>query len=91
MSYCEGLPICRYTEGPSWSGQKAMMSPGLACALMAAATSLACVRCVVTFWADDTSPATTANPTITTRTLGLSSVTVPSATRRRKGRNTTAA
>ena len=32
------------------------MSPGLACALMAAATALACVRCVVTFWADDIRP-----------------------------------
>ena len=67
------------------------MSPGLACALMAAATASAWVRWVVTFWADETSPATTASPTTTTRTLGLSSVVVPSATRRRKGRKTTAA
>ena len=67
------------------------MSPGLASALMAAATLFAWVRCVVTFWAEDTRPATTASPTTTTRTFGLSSVVVPSATRRRKGRNTTAA
>ena len=38
------------------------MSPGLACVLSAAATAPAWVRCVVTFWADDTSPATTASP-----------------------------
>ena len=38
------------------------MSPGFAMVLSTAATSLAWVRCVVTFWADDTSPATTASP-----------------------------
>ena len=63
MSYCDGSSSCRYTDGPSWSGQKAMTSPGLACALMAAATALAWVRCVVTFWADETSPAATASAT----------------------------
>ena len=53
------------------------MSPGLACALMAAATAFACVRCVVTFWADETMPATTASPTTMTRATGFSSVVVP--------------
>ena len=89
--YCDGSLIWRFTAGPSWSGQKAMTSPGLACALMAAATALAWVRCVVTFCALEMSPATTARPTMITRALGLSSVVVPRATRRRKGRNTTAA
>ena len=68
-----------------------MTSPGLACALIAAATALACVRWVVTFCADETSPATAASPTTMTRAFGLSSVIVPVPTSKRKGRNTTAA
>ena len=91
MWYCDGSWSCRYTAGPSWSGQKAMTSPGLASALIAAATAFAWVRCVVTFWADETSPAATASATTMTRAFGLSSVVVPRATSSRKGRKTTAA